>query len=352
MARGRCGRTFWFCSGIMEFSGWAGLLSVGTGKAQVVGRSRGLHHSSHAAMSAGSNRRVRSMRNGPCRVFRVTWSHWARESPRGSGPHTGPEWRPGCRAADGGRRWRHRPGLARPAWRRTVRARGTDLRRDRVGGIPGRGSAARDRDREVCSASWNCTDRAVSFGHPVQAVGAAQGVRVARSSRTGGPGFDARPRRSGDVRSQHGAHGSRYCGWTSMAVVAVAVHRLDQRSELPSAIPGRGRWRAMRPADPRGAATSLWVGDDGLEHEGGGADLQPGGEGRHIGVAKDHMEPPPAAGSACGSSRVLMSGRRCMVSTLWSSVKKSLRWEIWKPGPISGPPPRGRTCRPRRRSGG
>ena len=36
-------------------------------------------------------------------------------------------------------------------------------------------------------------------------------------------------------------------------------------------------------------------------------------------------------GSACGSSRVLISGRRFIVSMLTNSEKKSARWEIWKP---------------------
>ena len=37
-------------------------------------------------------------------------------------------------------------------------------------------------------------------------------------------------------------------------------------------------------------------------------------------------------GLACGSSRVLTMGRRCIVSTLCNSLKKSLRCEIWKSG--------------------
>ena len=37
-------------------------------------------------------------------------------------------------------------------------------------------------------------------------------------------------------------------------------------------------------------------------------------------------------GLACGSSRVLTIGRRCIVSTLCSSLKKSLRCAIWKSG--------------------
>ena len=35
------------------------------------------------------------------------------------------------------------------------------------------------------------------------------------------------------------------------------------------------------------------------------------------------------SGSACGSSRVLMMGRLCIVSSPTSVSRKSARWEIW-----------------------
>ncbi len=35
------------------------------------------------------------------------------------------------------------------------------------------------------------------------------------------------------------------------------------------------------------------------------------------------------SGSACGSSRVLMMGRLCMVSSPTSVSRKSARWDIW-----------------------
>ena len=81
-------------------------------------------------------------------------------------------------------------------------------------------------------------------------------------------------------------------------------------------------------------STSQWYSveggaiDESLQDKCGTSDFEPGRKRRHVCISDYNVESAVFFGIGVWFVRVLTIGRRCIVSTLWITEKKSLRWEI------------------------